>query len=128
MMVVSESQSYKLVKNNRWVAIGNNNRIVNIYDRSVFAPETTHPKPIKTVENLITSISSLVFNPDGQLLCIASRAKRDALRLVHLPSGSVYSNWPTSGTPLGKVTSIAFSPNNEMLAIGNKPVRSLCGV
>lgn len=107
-------------KNNRWVAIGNNNGIVNIYDRSVFAPETTHPKPIKTVENLITSISSLVFNPDGQLLCIASRAKRDALRLVHLPSGSVYSNWPTSGTPLGKVTSIAFSPNNEMLAIGNQ--------
>ncbi|CAX40936.1 U3 small nucleolar RNA-associated protein, putative [Candida dubliniensis CD36] len=107
-------------KNNRWVAIGNNNGIVNIYDRLGFIPETAHPKPIKTVENLITSISSLVFNPDGQLLCIASRAKRDALRLVHLPSGSVYSNWPTSGTPLGKVTSIAFSPNNEMLAIGNQ--------
>ncbi|EGW30185.1 uncharacterized protein SPAPADRAFT_144330 [Spathaspora passalidarum NRRL Y-27907] len=105
---------------NRWVAIGTNNGIVNIYDRNGFTETTVRPKPIKTVENLITSISSLVFNPDGQILCVASRGKRDALRLVHLPSGSVYSNWPTSGTPLGKVTSVAFSPNNEMLAIGNE--------
>ncbi|KAG7663316.1 UTP18 [[Candida] subhashii] len=106
---------------NRWIAIGTNNGIVNIYDRSKFTTvETSRPHPIKTIENLITSISTLEFSPDGQLLCVASRAKRDALRLVHLPSGSVYSNWPTSGTPLGKVTTVAFSPNNEMLAIGNE--------
>ncbi|EMG47684.1 hypothetical protein G210_1910 [Candida maltosa Xu316] len=107
-------------KNSRWVAIGNNNGIVNIYDRNTFLNDTVRPKPIKTVENLVTSISTLQFNPDGQLLCIASRAKRDALRLVHLPTGSVYSNWPTSGTPLGKVTAVEFSPNNEMVAIGNQ--------
>ncbi|RLV92790.1 U3 small nucleolar RNA-associated protein [Spathaspora sp. JA1] len=108
---------------NRWVAVGTNNGIVNIYDRNSFTSDSAtsfRPKPIKTVENLITSISSLVFNADGQILCIASRGKRDALRLVHLPSGSVYSNWPTSGTPLGRVTSVVFSPNNEMLAIGNE--------
>lgn len=103
----------------RWLAIGTNNGLVTIYDRNTFGTES-NPKPIKTVENLITSISSLVFNDDGQLLCIASRAKRDALKLVHLPSGSVYSNWPTSGTPLGRVTAVTFSPNNEMLAIGNE--------
>lgn len=107
-------------KNNRFIAIGNNNGIVNIYDRNTFLKDTVRPKPIKTVENLVTSISTLMFNHDGQLLCIASRAKRDALRLVHLPSGSVYNNWPTSGTPLGKVTCVEFSPNNEMLAIGNQ--------
>ncbi|RCK65482.1 U3 small nucleolar RNA-associated protein 18 [Candida viswanathii] len=107
-------------KNSRFVAIGNNNGIVNIYDRNTFLPDTVRPKPIKTVENLVTSISTLMFNHDGQLLCIASRAKRDALRLVHIPSGSVYNNWPTSGTPLGKVTCVEFSPNNEMLVIGNQ--------
>lgn len=103
---------------NRWLAIGTNNGIVNIYDRSNISND--NPKPVKTIENLTTSISTLSFTPDGQVLCIASRAKRDALKLVHLATGSVYSNWPTSGTPLGKVTTASFSPNNEMLAIGNE--------
>lgn len=105
--------------NNRWLAIGSNTGVVNLYDRQNFST-STQPKPFKTVENLVTSISSLTFNPDGQLLVIASRGKRDALKLVHLPSGSVYSNWPTSGTPLGKVTGVVFSPNNEVLAVGNE--------
>lgn len=30
--------------------------------------------------------------------------------LVHLPTISVYRNWPTSATPLGRVTAIAFAP------------------
>ena len=102
----------------RWLAVGTNNGIVNIYDRTSFI-DGVNPVPLKTIENLLTSISSLCFSPDGQILCIASRAKRDALRLVHLPSCSVFSNWPTSGTPLGRVTAVGFSPNNQMLAIGN---------
>ena len=101
-----------------WLAVGTNNGIVNIYDRTSFI-DGVNPVPLKTIENLLTSISSLCFSPDGQILCIASRAKRDALRLVHLPSCSVFSNWPTSGTPLGRVTAVGFSPNNQMLAIGN---------
>jgi len=104
---------------NRWLAIGTNNGLVNIYDRTTFV-DGTNPKPLKTVENLVTSISALTFSPDGQLLVISSRAKRDALRIVHLPTATVYANWPTSGSPLGKVTVTAFSPNNEILAIGNE--------
>lgn len=103
----------------RWLAVGTNNGVVNVYDRSTFTPDK-NPKPIKSVENLVTTISTLQFSSDGQILCIASRAKRDALRLVHIPTCSVYSNWPTSGTPLGRVTAAAFSPNNEVLAIGNE--------
>lgn len=100
----------------RWLAVGTNNGIVSLYDRQ----SNTPTKSFKTVENLITTISTLQFNPDGQLLVIASRGKRDALRIVHLPTGSVYANWPTSGTPLGKVTAVSFSPDNQLLAIGNE--------
>ncbi|CAH6719658.1 U3 small nucleolar RNA-associated protein 18 [[Candida] jaroonii] len=103
-------------KNSKYLAIGTNNGIVNLYDRS---KDEANPKPFKVIDNLITTISTLQFSPDGQLLVVASRGKRDALKIVHLPSGSVYSNWPTSGTPLGKVLSVAFSPNNKMLAVGN---------
>jgi U3 small nucleolar RNA-associated protein 18 len=54
------------------------------------------------------------------MLVIASRWKRDALRLVHLPSCSVYRNWPTDKTPLGRVASVAVSPDGMYLAVGNE--------
>lgn len=102
--------------NNRWLAVGSNNGLVSIYDRKLLEE---NPKPFKSVGSLVSSISLLEFSPDGQVLCIASRGVKDALRLVHMPSGTVFSNWPTSGTPLGRVTSVLFTPNNQMLAVGN---------
>lgn len=61
----------------------------------------------------------------GQILAIASRMKRDALRLVHVPSLTVFANWPTSRTPLGHVHSAAFSPGGGFLAVGNAKGRVL---
>ena len=53
-----------------------------------------------------------------QILAMASRMTKDALRLVHLPSFTVFQNWPTSRSPLGYVHSLAFSPGGGYLAIG----------
>lgn len=39
---------------------------------------------------------------------------------LHTSNRTVFSNWPTAGTPLGKVTSIDFSKRSEYLAIGNE--------
>lgn len=50
---------------------------------------------------------------------MSSRLKKDALRLVHLPSLTVFSNWPTGRSPLHYVHSTAFSPGGGLLAIGN---------
>lgn len=105
----------------RWIAVGSSSGIVNIYDRRAWlsspssAATTTHtiipanPRPTKTLEHLTTPTSHLVFSPDGQILAMASQWKRDALRLVHLPSCTVFRNWPTSSTPLGRITGIAFA-------------------
>ncbi|QLL33862.1 hypothetical protein HG536_0F01870 [Torulaspora globosa] len=105
------------VRANRWLAIGSESGYVNVYDRKSFS---NNPRPVAALDQLTTTISSLTFSPDGQILCMASRAIKDALRLVHLPTCSVFSNWPTSGTPLGKVTAVSFSPHGEMLAVGNE--------
>lgn len=113
----------------RWVAIGSSSGIVNMYDRRAWSendPATTGnndianggipktPKPLRALDNLTTPVSHLQFSPDGQMLAMASRWKTAALRLVHLPSATVFRNWPTQKTALGRVTSIAWgSPSEE---------------
>lgn len=156
----------------RWVAIGSTSGIVNIYDRREWAASAVagvkgagaaaaksedstqagvprSPTPARVFDQLTTPVSHLVFAPDGQMMVMASRWKRDALKLgmysgvpfltlprsiryiehvanyipVHLPSCTVYRNWPTSNTPLGRISSVAISPNNEQLAVANEQGR-----
>ncbi|KAK4548952.1 hypothetical protein LTR36_008725 [Oleoguttula mirabilis] len=117
---------HELVKSaigtDRWVVVGSSSGVVNIYDRRAWLttppttststsqqpPIPTHPKPTKTLDHLTTPTSHLVFSPDGQLLAMASKWKRDAMRLVHMPSCTVFKNWPTSSTPLGRITGVAI--------------------
>lgn len=111
----------------KYIAVGMDNGIVSIYDRqnpkrglrmSDSEPETW--EAVGVVENLVTPISALRFSPDGQMLVVSSKLKRDALRIVHIPSFSVFKNWPTSSTPLGHVSCVAWSPQNQMLVAGNE--------
>ncbi|EFX01720.1 small nucleolar ribonucleoprotein complex [Grosmannia clavigera kw1407] len=113
----------------RWVAVGSNSGIVNIYDRQTLLDTAAAtdgvttllptPAPTRCFEQLTTPVTEVVFTPDGQLLAFASRHKTDALRLAHLPSCTVYRNWPTQQTPLGRITALAFSKDSDMLAVGN---------
>ncbi|KAK3697061.1 U3 snoRNP protein [Vermiconidia calcicola] len=99
----------------RWIATGSSSGIVNIYDRRAWLalpsdqPVPLQPKPTRVLDQLTTPTSHLAFSPDGQLLAMASKWKRDALRLVHLPSCTVFKNWPTSSTPLGRITGVALA-------------------
>ncbi len=61
----------------------------------------------------------LLFELAPQILAIGSRLKRDNLRLVHVPSFTTFSNWPTAKTPLQYVHCCAFSPHGGFLSIGN---------
>ena len=116
-----------LVGSDRWIATGSTSGVVNVYNRDAWGHSPMEksgtattinasnafipvkPSPTRTFEQLTTPISSLTLSPDGQLLIIASRWKKDALRLIHLSSCTVYRNWPTAATPLGRVTSVAIT-------------------
>jgi WD40 repeat protein len=108
----------------RWVVLGSSSGIVNIYDRRPWVENGINipdrPEPTKRLMQLTTPTSCLEFSPDGQLLVMASRWKRDALRLIHLPSCTVYKNWPTSQTPLGRISAVTFSSGSDMLAVANE--------
>jgi len=46
--------------------------------------------------------------------------KKDQLKLFHVSTGSVFSNWPTDKTPLGVVTCMDFSAGGAYFGFGNK--------
>ncbi|KAI5363876.1 putative U3 small nucleolar RNA-associated protein [Septoria linicola] len=125
-----------LVGSDRWIAVGSSSGIVNVYDRRAWlgdSPKSAReipqtPKPTRALDHLTTPTSHLAFSPDGQILAMASKWKRDAMRLVHLPSCTVFRNWPTSSTPLGRITGVAFadggvvqgSDAHSVLAVANE--------
>ncbi|KAF2455435.1 WD40-repeat-containing domain protein [Lineolata rhizophorae] len=124
----------------RWAAVGSESGIVNVYDRRSWSGGKEDdnlgvppsPSPLRALKHLTVPISHLSFSPNGQVLAVASRWKGDALRLVHLPSASVYRNWPTNSTPLGRISSLCWgevraTPTERsrddadlLLAVGNE--------
>jgi WD40 repeat protein len=127
VIALGGSNGPELLGEDRWVALGSNSGVVNIYDRySLILPSgedelklNPRPEPTRALMQLTTPVSVLTFSPDGQLLAVASRYKKDALKLVHLPSCTVYRNWPTEQTPLGRIEAIAFGTKSDMVAVGN---------
>ncbi|KAF8880911.1 WD40-repeat-containing domain protein [Gymnopilus junonius] len=128
---VPEGCSLAEVVSNGYMAIGSTSGFVNMYGSDSFSvPQYSaviaQPKLVKTLGQLTTPISTLRFNHDAQILAMASKDKKDAMRLVsHLPSLTAFGNWPTSSTPLGHVTAVDFSARSEYIAIGNTRGRVL---
>lgn len=112
-------------RNNSYLAIGSKTGLVNVYGSDSTILGTGAPKPLKTIGNLTTAITSMCFNQDTQILALSSKNKKDQLKMVHLPSLTVFANWPTSATPLGHITSMDFSPGTEYTAVGNTRGRVL---
>lgn len=104
-----------------YIATGGGAGVVNLYRRRADGSATL----LKSLMNLTTGIDNLCFNHDSQMMLMCSRMKREALRLVHMPSMTVFANWPTSRTPLHYVHAAAFSPHSGFLAVGNAKGRAL---
>lgn len=108
--------------NGKYYATGSSSGVVNVYDN---AGLSFNSKPRKSLMQLTTQVSHLQFNPDAQILAMASKDTRDALKLVHLPSFTVFSNWPTTKTPIHYVSAMDFSPSSGYFAVGNARGRVL---
>lgn len=122
-----------------WIAVGSSSGIVNMYSRRswLINPDVTaedncgipsRPKPVRVLDQLTTPISHLTFSPDGQVLAMASRWKKDALRLVHLPTCTVFRNWPTANTPFGRISAVCWGDVAGVLKliVGNETGRLMC--
>eukprot|EP00743_Colponemidia_sp_Colp-15_P006032 GILK01006482.1.p1 GENE.GILK01006482.1~~GILK01006482.1.p1 ORF type:complete len:523 (+),score=94.01 GILK01006482.1:41-1570(+) len=102
----------------RYLASGSDSGVVNVYN-VLENGRNLSAKPLKAVMNLTTAVGHVQFNSDSQILGMSSKWTRDSFKLLHLPSCTVFSNWPSSKTPLHFVTSFDFSPNSGFMAIGN---------
>ena len=132
-----KKKSQNKIGPDRWTVLGTNTGFVTVYDRAkVLRREldwttngqngaATHeeerspaimPETHATLSHLTTPISHLSVSACGQVLAMASKWKRDAIRLVHLTSGTVYRNWPTARTPLGRISSMTLGECEGVVA------------
>ena len=104
--------------NGKLIAAGSRQGVVNIYNYDDVY-EKKRPKPQKTIFNLTTEITDIQFNPSSEMLAICSKEMKNAVKFVHFPSATVFSNFPSNQEQLGKPTVMAFSPAGGFFAIGN---------
>lgn len=98
-------------------AAGSASGIVNVYNREEFLGGKR--QPIKTLENLTTKVDFMKFNHDAQILAICSRMQKSSLKLVHIPSFTVFSNFPPPNKTMQSPTCLDFSPLGGFMAVAN---------
>ncbi|XP_038888554.1 U3 small nucleolar RNA-associated protein 18 homolog isoform X2 [Benincasa hispida] len=104
-------------------AAGSDSGIVNIYNRQEFLGGKK--KPLRAIENLTTKVDFLKFNHDAQILAICSRMKKSSLKLIHVPSFTIFSNWPPPKKNLQYPSCLDFSPEGGYMAVGNAAGKTL---
>jgi U3 small nucleolar RNA-associated protein 18 len=102
------------------VMTGNDSGVVNVY-----TPATNGWTPVKSLFNLTTPIDFVDLNSTNELALFASQRKRNAIRFLHIPTITVFQNFPTSNSPLGFISAVSFSPDSKYLTIGNQKGRVL---
>ncbi|KAM9744838.1 U3 small nucleolar RNA-associated protein 18 homolog [Menidia menidia] len=103
----------------RYLACGARSGVVNVYSQEACLA-SANPRPLRALKNLLTPATCLAFNPHSELLAMASRAQDEAVRMVHLPSLCVFSNFPVpSRKGVFRTSSMDFSPHSGFFSLAN---------
>jgi WD40 repeat protein len=102
----------KLWTHNDTVAIGSKLGIVRLGTISQGLKEYAE------ISNLVTHVTSLEGNSNGNLLVECSKWKANAIRLIDTSKGRCISGFPTVSTKVGLPTAASFSIQNQ-LCLGN---------
>ncbi|XP_063077888.1 U3 small nucleolar RNA-associated protein 18 homolog isoform X1 [Engraulis encrasicolus] len=111
--------SIAVSRDGQYLACGSQSGVVNLYSQQACLREA-EPKPLKAIMNLVTAATALRFNPSSEILAIASRAEDEANKLVHLPSFTVFSNFPVfRRKTIYRTYCLDFSPNSGFYSVAN---------
>ncbi|XP_074016265.1 U3 small nucleolar RNA-associated protein 18 homolog [Numenius arquata] len=120
-----EGKCIAVSKNNQYVACGSASGVVNLYTTDVCLKEN-HPKPVKAIMNLVTSATCVTFNPTTEILAVASCEADEAVKLVHIPSYTVFSNFPVfRRKQIYLAQSMDFSPRSGFFSVANNKGKAL---
>lgn len=101
----------------RLLATGSGEGIVNVYETLNLT--ATDALPLKSISNLTTKITGLQFNSTSEILAMSSGYYPNAVKLVHIPSYQVFSNFPKPNSTVYQVDRVNFSPNSGFMGLGN---------
>ncbi|XP_072259469.1 U3 small nucleolar RNA-associated protein 18 homolog isoform X2 [Pyxicephalus adspersus] len=118
--------SLALSKDGRFVSCGSSTGVVNVY-KYEDCLQNKNPKPLKSIMNLVTTASSQVFNPQTEILAVASHTMDEAVKLVHIPSFTVFSNFPIQSKRkfIHMARAMDFSPHSGYFSIANNKGEAL---
>ncbi|XP_037088257.1 U3 small nucleolar RNA-associated protein 18 homolog isoform X2 [Pollicipes pollicipes] len=108
----------------RLLACGSASGVVNVYETAA-ARRLQHPPPAKVLDHLTTGCDQLRFNHTAELLAMTSAQKEHAVKLVHVPSMTVFSNFPGWSTAVHEPHCLDFSLHSGYMAVGNNKARAL---
>ncbi|XP_064609745.1 U3 small nucleolar RNA-associated protein 18 homolog [Liolophura sinensis] len=104
--------------NGQYLACGSYSGVVNVYETST-CMASQNPQPLKALMNLTTACTEAVFNAQSEILALASDYTEKAVKLVHFPSLTVFSNFPNrneAGLRIPKC--LGFSAHSGYFTIG----------
>nr|XP_022326362.1 U3 small nucleolar RNA-associated protein 18 homolog [Crassostrea virginica] len=114
----TKGMSIALSPNGQYLACGSYSGVVNVYDSQSIL-NSRSPNPVKAIMNLTTPCTHAVFNCTSEILAISSTYAEKAVKLVHVPSMTVFSNFPERKRDNFRIPMcMDFSLNSGYFSIG----------